>query len=377
MWGRSLYKNIQRFIVFQLTINFVALLIVLLGSVIGTELPLTVTQMLWVNLIMDTFAALALASIPPSETVMLEKPRRSTDFIISKAMRSNILGVGSIFLIVLLGMIYYFDHSAKGMDVHNLTIFFTFFVMLQFWNLFNARVFGTTEAFRPWWNGLENLFALFSVLFTKEKEMKSKGIKNLLIDLGGVLINLDRQRCIENFQKLGLRNVEELLDISNQDGILMQQEKGLITPAEFRNGVREMIGKVVSDKQIDAAWNSFLVDIPTHKLDLLLKLREKYVVYLLSNTNEIHWKWTCKNLFPYRTFKVEDYFEKTYLSFEMKMAKPEPEIFKAILDDAGIEPEETLFIDDSEINCKAAQDLGISTYTAKAGEDWSHLFNSK
>ena len=146
MWGRSLYKNIQRFIVFQLTINFVALLIVLLGSTIGTELPLTVTQMLWVNLIMDTFAALALASIPPSETVMQEKPRRSTDFIISKAMRNNILGVGTIFLAVLLGMIYYFDHSAQGMDVHNLTIFFTFFVMLQFWNLFNARVFGTTDS---------------------------------------------------------------------------------------------------------------------------------------------------------------------------------------------------------------------------------------
>ena len=146
MWGRSLYKNIQRFIVFQLTINFVALLIVLLGSMIGTELPLTVTQMLWVNLIMDTFAALALASIPPSETVMQEKPRRSTDFIISKAMRNNILGVGTIFLAVLLGMIYYFDHSAQGMDVHNLTIFFTFFVMLQFWNLFNARVFGTTDS---------------------------------------------------------------------------------------------------------------------------------------------------------------------------------------------------------------------------------------
>ncbi|MDE6163873.1 MAG: cation-translocating P-type ATPase, partial [Bacteroides sp.] len=146
MWGRSLYKNIQRFIVFQLTINFVALLIVLLGSVIGTELPLTVTQMLWVNLIMDTFAALALASIPPSETVMLEKPRCSTDFIISKAMWANILGVGSIFLIILLGMIYYFDHSAEGMNIHNLTIFFTFFVMLQFWNLFNARIFGTTDS---------------------------------------------------------------------------------------------------------------------------------------------------------------------------------------------------------------------------------------
>ena len=157
----------------------------------------------------------------------------------------------------------------------------------------------------------------------------------------------------------------------------MQQEKGLITPAEFRNGVREMIGKVVSDKQIDAAWNSFLVDIPTQKLDLLLKLREKYVVYLLSNTNQIHWEWTCAHLFPYRTFKVEDYFEKTYLSFEMKMAKPEPEIFKAIIEDAGIEPKETLFIDDSEMNCKTAQNLGISTYTAKAGEDWSPLFNLK
>ena len=205
--------------------------------------------------------------------------------------------------------------------------------------------------------------------------MKSKGIKNLLIDLGGVLINLDRQRCIENFQKLGLRNVEELLDISNQDGILMQQEKGLITPAEFRNGVREMIGKVVSDKQIDAAWNSFLVDIPTHKLDLLLKLREKYVVYLLSNTNDIHWKWSCENVFPYRGFQVEDYFEKIYLSFEMKMVKPDTEIFETVLADANIDPKETFFIDDSEANCLAAQALGISTYTPQANEDWSHIFN--
>ena len=122
------------------------------------------------------------------------------------------------------------------------------------------------------------------------------------------------------------------------DGIFLQQEKGLITPAEFRDGIREMMGKMVSDKQIDAAWNSFLVDIPTYKLDLLLKLREKYVVYLLSNTNDIHWKWVCKNAFPYRTFKVEDYFEKTYLSYEMKMAKPEPEIFKAVTEDAGGRP---------------------------------------
>ena len=146
MWGRSLYKNIQRFIVFQLTINFVALLIVLLGSLIGTELPLTVTQMLWVNLIMDTFAALALASIPPSESVMQEKPRSSSDFIISKAMRSYILGVGGSFLIILMGMLYWFNHAEGGMTPERLTIFFTLFVMLQFWNLFNARVFGTTDS---------------------------------------------------------------------------------------------------------------------------------------------------------------------------------------------------------------------------------------
>ena len=146
MWGRSLYKNIQRFIVFQLTINFVALFIVLLGSLIGTDLPLTVTQMLWVNLIMDTFAALALASIPPSEDVMQEKPRKSTDFIITRPMWWNIIGVGVIFLVVLMGMLWYYNHIPGGMTTYDLTVFFTFFVMLQFWNLFNARVFGTNHS---------------------------------------------------------------------------------------------------------------------------------------------------------------------------------------------------------------------------------------
>lgn len=146
MWGRSLYKNIQRFIVFQLTINFVALFIVLLGALAGTGLPLTVTQMLWVNLIMDTFAALALASIPPSESVMKEKPRKSTDFIITRSMQRYILGMGITFLILLMGMLFYFNHQEGGMTMQRLTIFFTFFVMLQFWNLFNVRVFGTSNS---------------------------------------------------------------------------------------------------------------------------------------------------------------------------------------------------------------------------------------
>ena len=146
MWGRSLYKNIQRFIVFQLTINVVALASVLLGAFLGTELPLTVTQMLWVNLIMDTFAAMALASIPPSADVMNEKPRMADDFIITKPMRYNILGVAGCFLAILMSLIVYIKGMPMAEVPTALTAFFTIFVMLQFWNLFNASVFGTNHS---------------------------------------------------------------------------------------------------------------------------------------------------------------------------------------------------------------------------------------
>lgn len=143
MWGRSLYKNIQRFIVFQLTINVVALLSVLLGAFFGTELPLTVTQMLWVNLIMDTFAAGALASLPPNEKVMKDKPRKSGkdgDFIITRPMAYRIFGVGAIFVVILMGLLLHF-HASEGLSPRDLSWFFTFFVMLQFWNMFNAKAF--------------------------------------------------------------------------------------------------------------------------------------------------------------------------------------------------------------------------------------------
>ena len=145
MWGRSLYKNIQRFIAFQLTINVVALAIVLLGAVMGTAIPLTVNQMLWINLIMDTFAAMALASIPPSESVMKEKPRKSTDFIITPAMYRNIGGMGLLFVAILVGL-YLYMNTYNMLDLRGLTIFFTIFVMMQFWNLFNARVLGTNDS---------------------------------------------------------------------------------------------------------------------------------------------------------------------------------------------------------------------------------------
>jgi Ca2+-transporting ATPase len=163
MWGRSLYQNIQRFILFQMTINVAACIIVLIGAFLGTESPLTVTQMLWVNLIMDTFAALALASLPPNEKVMKNKPRKTTDYIISKPMAKSILSVGIIFVVLLFGLIQYFKHaditslshfsikdfatnffnfgSGNGLSAYELSLFFTIFVMLQFWNMFNAKAF--------------------------------------------------------------------------------------------------------------------------------------------------------------------------------------------------------------------------------------------
>ena len=150
MWGRSLYRNLQRFLFFQLVVNVAALLLVLGGSIIGTEMPLTVTQILWVNLIMDTFAALALASLPPSHEVMNDKPRKATDFIINKGMAFGILFCGIAFFIVMFAMLIYCERRGKGgVDVHELTVFLTTFVMIQFWNLFNAKSLGSNRtAFR-------------------------------------------------------------------------------------------------------------------------------------------------------------------------------------------------------------------------------------
>ncbi len=144
-WGRSLYKNILRFIFFQLVVNVTALLLVLGGSLAGTALPLTITQILWVNLIMDTFAAMALASLPPSHEVMREKPRNQADFIINRSMGWSICSVGVAFFAALLWMLIWFNNHGLA-DVHHLTIFFTVFVMLQWWNLFNAKSLGSRHS---------------------------------------------------------------------------------------------------------------------------------------------------------------------------------------------------------------------------------------
>ncbi|MEG0789262.1 MAG: calcium-translocating P-type ATPase, PMCA-type [Alistipes sp.] len=146
MWGRSLYRNIQRFVLFQLTINFAAILVVFVGSIFGTEMPLTVVQILWVNIIMDTFAAMAMASLPPNPEVMKEKPRRRDEFIITPAMLRTIFTCGVIFVAVLLGMMFYWTVTTGGMTLEQLTVFFSTFVFLQFWNMFNAKGFETRHS---------------------------------------------------------------------------------------------------------------------------------------------------------------------------------------------------------------------------------------
>lgn len=191
MWGRSLYKNLQRFLFFQLTVNVVALLLVIAGSLIGTEMPLTVTQILWVNLIMDTFAALALSSLAPSREVMKEKPRKQTEFILSRDVIRRILGFGiMMFAIMFIFLIYCergidfgsSDTNKTGVDIHELTLFFTTFVMLQMWNLFNARTIGSNHScFRRLWAEKGLLLVLVCII----------GGQWLIVTFGG-----DMFRCV-------------------------------------------------------------------------------------------------------------------------------------------------------------------------------------
>lgn len=202
-----------------------------------------------------------------------------------------------------------------------------------------------------------------------------KNIKNLIIDFGGVIINLTRNRCIEAFAAIGVDVRDLIVNNYQHKDLFMQLELGQVTPAQFRDGIRHLTQEPLTDEQIDAAWIAMLDDIPTYKLDLLLELRKSYNTMLLSNTNEIHWEWAKNHGFNYAGHTVDDFFNKIYLSYELHMLKPNADIFEYVLQDAGIRPEETLFIDDALPNCKMAEQLGIHTYVAQPREDWSGIFN--
>lgn len=164
MWGRSLYRNIQRFVLFQLTINFAAILICFVGALVGTDMPLTVVQILWVNIIMDTFAAMAMASLPPSAEVMRDRPRRRDEFIISPGMARTIFTCGGAMVVVLLGMLFAWTFSQGGLTIRQLTLFFSTFVFLQFWNMFNAKGFETHHSVFTCLKGCREFFLILAAI---------------------------------------------------------------------------------------------------------------------------------------------------------------------------------------------------------------------
>ena len=201
-----------------------------------------------------------------------------------------------------------------------------------------------------------------------------KKIRNIVFDLGGVLVDLDFKAAINGLQKAGFANVKEQLQAFDREGIFQKFELGEMSADEFRSAIRENSTVSLTDEEVDDLWNAMLLEVPREKLELILHLRGKYMVYLLSNTNSIHWDYVCKNAFNYRGFRVNDYFEETFLSYEMHLAKPDKAIFEKVLEEANLLPEETLFIDDSEANCKAASELGIHTHHYHIGEDLKELF---
>ena len=194
-------------------------------------------------------------------------------------------------------------------------------------------------------------------------------IKNIIFDFGGVLIHLDRERCTEAFAECGVQVGDELTNLYGQRAHLKDFELGLMSVAEFHDTVRQVYGVPMTDEQIDYAWNALLAGIPTYKLDMLLKLKEHYHLFLLSNTNAVHWAEGRKQ-FDYQGYKAEDFFEQIFLSNEIHELKPSPEAFRKVAQMAGIKPEETLFIDDLQVSCDAAAALGFHTYCPIANTDW-------
>lgn len=204
--------------------------------------------------------------------------------------------------------------------------------------------------------------------------METRKIKNLIFDFGGVLVSLDKARCLEAFARIGFSEAAGMIDAYSQQGVFGQLEAGAVSPQEFCAEVRRLTGCQASDEAIWEAWNLFLVGIPTWKLEALVELRKHYPIYLLSNTNEPHWQHAVEHFFPHGEWRVGDYFDRIFLSYELHQVKPGADIFRTVIEQTGVVPEETLFIDDAEANCVTARSLGFCTYQPLPDEDWRKLF---
>ncbi len=200
---------------------------------------------------------------------------------------------------------------------------------------------------------------------------------NLLFDFGGVLVDLDKERCIRAFQTIGF-DIRPLIGTYAQAGILSALERGESTVPQFCEDLRSMTGRTdLRDEQIIQAWEQYLTGVPTDRLDLLLKIRQHYPIHILSNTNAIHWGMAENDYFRYGGRNVHDFFDKVFLSYELGVEKPSPAIYEAVVGGIGCAPEDILFFDDSEVNCEAARRCGLQARLAPAGGVWKDFFTAE
>lgn len=199
---------------------------------------------------------------------------------------------------------------------------------------------------------------------------------NLLFDYGGVLVDLDKQRCIRAFEALGF-DIRPYLGTYAQAGFFSELERGAISVEGFCDKIREAAGnESISDTDICNAWKDYLTGVPAERLEMLLKIARHYPVYLLSNTNTIHWKMAEEDYFNFQGHTVDDFFRKKFLSFEIGAEKPSEEIYQAVIDGIGCEPSDILFFDDSDVNCDAARKMGLQARVAPANSAWLSLFTA-
>ena len=201
-------------------------------------------------------------------------------------------------------------------------------------------------------------------------------IKNLLFDLGGVIMDIRRLNCVASFERLGMKNADSFLGEYSQKGPFLQLEEGAISEEEFRTAVRALIDGEVSDEQIDSAFCDFLVGIPKYRLEQLRQLKKNYNIYMLSNTNSIMWRSRIAEDFRQEGLEREDYFDGIVTSFEARSIKPDAKIFHTVVEKLGINPDETLFLDDSQKNLDAAAQLGFHTLLVTPGSEFFELLKS-
>ncbi|MCC8199708.1 MAG: HAD family phosphatase [Tannerellaceae bacterium] len=195
-------------------------------------------------------------------------------------------------------------------------------------------------------------------------------IKNVVFDLGGVIITLNRDCAVKRFEEIGIKDAAELIDPYEQKGFFLEVENGRIDAEGFRRKLSEHAGTEITKEQATYGWMGFVVDVPQYKLDYILALRKNYHVYLLSNTNPIIQEWARSSAFSAAGRPIGDYFDKMYASYEIGITKPDPAIYEYMLKDSGMIPSETLFIDDGRLNIEVVRSLGIHTYQPENNEDW-------